>query len=138
MLCFGIEYFISKPIDYEEFINVLFTSAKKISQKSINSESNNKQIKLSNSFFYDRETSALLEDGTNVYLTKFEIIFLQFLTTQTGKIYSNNEIVNHFASLDENIDAQNIRKLVSKLRKKLPKNSLESIYGVGYKVVSYT
>jgi len=29
----------------------------------------------------------------------------------------------------------NIRKLVSKLRKKLPEQSIESIYSIGYKIM---
>lgn len=33
------------------------------------------------------------------------------------------------------MDAENIRKLVSKLRKKLPQNVIESVYGVGYRLV---
>ncbi|WP_321779688.1 hypothetical protein [Sulfurimonas sp.] len=41
----------------------------------------------------------------------------------------------HFDSLDEHLDIQNIRKLVSKFRKKLPENALESIYGIGYRII---
>jgi len=132
----GIEYFISKPINYEEFTNVLLNSAKKISLQSKNTPINKIQIKLSDSFIYDRTTSALLENAQNIYLTKFEILFLQLLTTQVGKIFPNEEVIQHFVSFNETIDAQNIRKLVSKLRKKIPKNSLESIYGVGYKIIA--
>ena len=62
---------------------------------------------------------------------------MELLLSQTGKIYSNEDIVLHFQSLGENIDAPNIRKLVSKLRKKIPEKSLESIYGIGYKVIAY-
>ncbi len=70
----------------------------------------------------------------NIYLTKYEIIFLQLLTTSIGKIYSNEDIVENYNSKNESIDPQNIRKLVSKLRKKLPVNTIESIYGIGYKI----
>lgn len=70
-----------------------------------------------------------------MYLTKFEIIFIELLISSFGKIYSNEGIVSHYVSSGESIDASNIRKLVSKLRKKLPKKSLQSIYGIGYKFI---
>ncbi|MEA2072244.1 MAG: helix-turn-helix domain-containing protein [Campylobacterota bacterium] len=64
------------------------------------------------------------------------MLFLELITEKLGKIYSNQDIVNYFTTLDEKIDPQNIRKLVSKLRKKLPAESLESIYCIGYRMLS--
>jgi len=131
----GIEQFIKKPIDYQELLSVLLkiTKNQNSTQKS---NFNQIEINLDQNLTYNRETKLLIYNTENIYLTKFEIIFLQQLTTQVGRIYSNENIVEYFNTLDELIDAQNIRKLVSKLRKKLPKNSLESIYGVGYRIVS--
>lgn len=74
-------------------------------------------------------------DNVMVTLTKYEIIFLQMLTDNVGKIYSNEDITKRYNSLNENLDIINIRKLVSKLRKKLSANCIESIYGVGYRIV---
>jgi len=130
----GVNKFIKKPIDYQELLKILLEISK-------NGKTDNKRIKdstelnLGDEFVYNKETKLLLKKHNAVYLTKYEIIFLQQLTTQIGKIYSNEEIAMYFTSLNELIDEQNIRKLVSKLRKKLPKNSLESIYGVGYRIV---
>jgi len=62
---------------------------------------------------------------------------MQYLSENIGKIYSNEDIANQYELQDETLDIQNIRKLVSKLRKKLPENSLESIYGIGYRIIPY-
>jgi len=94
-------------------------------------------ITLDESFTYDRESKSLVNKKENIYLTKYEIIFIQLLTTNLGKIYSNEDIVANYLTYDETVDAQNIRKLVSKLRKKLPEDSLESIYGVGYRFIPF-
>ncbi len=72
-----------------------------------------------------------------IYLTKYEFIFMQFLSKNIGKIYSNEDIASQYELEEESLDIQNIRKLVSKLRKKLPENSLESIYGIGYRIIPY-
>ena len=59
---------------------------------------------------------------------------MDFLSEEKGKIYKNEEIANYYNSLGESIDITNIRKLVSKLRKKLPNQSIESIYSIGYRI----
>jgi len=131
----GIEQFIKKPIDYQELLRVLLNIAKKASLPSSNEMQN--EIFFSADFIFNKETKILLQNAESVYLTKYEILFLEQLTSQLGKIYSNEDIVAHFNELNENIDPQNIRKLVSKLRKKLPQESLESIYGVGYRIIPF-
>ena len=134
----GIEQFIKKPIDYQELLSVLLTASKKIAHKQINSSSNDLvNIQLNGDFSFNKEESSLSDKNENIYLTKYEIIFLQLLTNSIGKIYSNADIVENYNAQDESIDPQNIRKLVSKLRKKLPENTLESIYGIGYKLTPY-
>ena len=132
----GIEQFIKKPIDYQELLAIFCNVSKKISKNS-DMSLNQTIIKLDDNMEYNRDTRALSVKNENIYLTKFEIIFMELLTTQIGKIYANEEIVNYYTKLKENMDASNIRKLVSKLRKKLPKDSLKSIYGIGYKFLPY-
>jgi len=132
----GIEQFIKKPIDYQELLLSFLNSAKKIINQS-DKQQNNSVIQLSNNFTYNIDSKSLFANNENIYLTKFEIIFIELLIKNLGKIYSNEEIVLQYQSLKENIDAANIRKLVSKLRKKLPKDHIESIYGVGYKFIPF-
>ena len=134
----GIEQFIKKPIDYQELLSVLLTASKKIAQlKTAVPVGNMINISLSSKFIFNKEDSSLFHNNENVYLTKYEIIFLQLLTDSIGRIYSNEDIVKNYNDKSESIDPQNIRKLVSKLRKKLPEDTLESIYGIGYKITPY-
>ncbi len=134
----GIEQFIKKPIDYQELLKVLLVSSKKVSQPVLTQETPlNANIQLGSTFTFNKETSSLLNEHKNIYLTKYEIIFLQLLSEKIGKIYSNENIVATYLLRSETMDAQNIRKLVSKLRKKLPAESIESIYGIGYKMIQY-
>jgi len=133
----GIEQFIKKPIDYQELLKVLLVIAKKINLKE-ESQTSHQNIYFDKTTYFNKETKSLIENKNSLYLTKYEIIFLMLLSTKVGRIYSNEDIVNYFNDEDESIDSQNIRKLVSKLRKKLPVDTLESIYGVGYKLNSIT
>jgi len=133
----GIEQFIKKPIDYQELLKVLLVIAKKINFKE-ETQISHQNIYFDKTTYFNKETKSLIENKNSLYLTKYEIIFLMLLSTKVGKIHSNEDIVNYFNDEDESIDSQNIRKLVSKLRKKLPEDTLESIYGVGYKLNSIT
>ncbi|MCK9473973.1 response regulator [Sulfurimonas sp.] len=132
----GIERFIKKPIDYQDLLKVLFNASKKlISSKKEDFDTNQSLIKINSSSTFNKKTNILQVDAKIVILTKYEIIFLQFLSDNVGMIYSNEDITNHYSELNENLDIANIRKLVSKLRKKLPENSIECIYGIGYRIV---
>ncbi len=133
----GIEQFIKKPIEYDELM-LAFSSASKKINKLHTPDFDTVNIRLSQDVVYSKESKALKSHGENIYLTKFEIIFLELLLSSLGKIFSNDDIVGYFSSVGESIDPANIRKLVSKLRKKLPENSLESIYGIGYKFLAYS
>jgi len=134
-----IEHFLKKPIDYQELLRVLLNASKLVNSTKINNLSNHdiNNIKLSENFTFNKDKNLLYDDKTMITLTKFELIFMQLLTSEVGKIYSNDEITKYYASHDENLDATNIRKLVSKLRKKLPENTIESLYGVGYRIIPF-
>jgi len=132
-----IEHFLKKPIDYQDLLKVLLNVAKIVNKMKLNDTKSVKNInvKLSDSFTFDKNKKLLYNGNNIITLTKFEMIFIQFLTNEIGKIYSNEEISSYYISQNENLDSANIRKLVSKLRKKLPQNSIESLYGVGYRLV---
>lgn len=134
----GIEQFIKKPIDFQELLKILLKASKKLQQPRIlPTDDNLLKIRLNNSFIFDRQSSSLLDNHKPVYLTKYEIIFMQYLSQNVGKIYSNEDIAANYTAMNEVLDNANIRKLVSKLRKKLPENCLESIYGIGYRIMPY-
>lgn len=131
----GIDQFIPKPINAEDLFKSFLQVSKKIENKNIHKPDEN-IILFAEGITYNLNTKSVNNSGENVYLTKFEIIFIELLISSFGKIYSNEDIVTHYMSCGESINPSNIRKLVSKLRKKIPKDSLESIYGIGYKFIS--
>jgi len=137
LLNLGVEHYIKKPLDYQELIQVFYHVAKKINSVE-NPMQTHKKIMLDSNSYYDIEKKILSINEEVNYLTKYEIIFLDTLAQKLSKIYSNDEIVANYEIVGESIDAQNIRKLVSKLRKKMPKNTIESIYGVGYRLIPNT
>ncbi len=133
----GIEYFIKKPIDYQEFLEVLLNTSKKIHHTTPHNSSKATKIQLGEEYTFDIKNNYLVHNKNIIYLTKYEILFMQLLSKNVGKIYSNEDIVSYYRANNDSIDATNIRKLVSKLRKKLPQKCVESIYGVGYRLLPF-
>jgi DNA-binding response OmpR family regulator len=131
----GIEQFIKKPIDFQELLGALLKTSRQIIDSELRKGAQLAQtISLADECSYDRDNRLLICSDEKIYLTKYEILFIQLITTQIEKVYSNEDIVEYYIENGENISIQNIRKLVSKLRKKLPEEILESIYGVGYRL----
>ncbi|MGE0738707.1 response regulator transcription factor [Sulfurimonas sp.] len=135
-----IEQFIKKPIDYQDLLSALQKTTKKLlfNGDAQNQLTPSSLVKLHKTCTFDKETHILEIDNTIVPLTKYEILFLQILTNNVGKIYSNKEIKAFYVASHEKLDMLNIRKLVSKLRKKLSNNCIESVYGIGYRVIPFS
>ena len=129
----GIEQFITKPIDHENMLSVLYKVSKKINNKQLLIQAN-ERINFDNSTFFDIPQSTFYHDEEIIKLTKNERIFMDLLAKDLEKICSVEEIVHCFEYEDVFISKDNIRTLVAKLRKKLPVECIESIYGIGYKL----
>jgi len=135
----GIEQFIKKPLDYQDLLKALLNTAKSVilSQNPDSTQQNHNLKKLGNFVTFSKDNNILNDNNNIVALTKYEIYFLQLLSDSIGKIYSNEDITSYYNSFNENLDIVNIRKLVSKLRKKISENCIESVYGVGYRLLPH-
>ncbi len=131
----GIEQFVKKPIDFQELLGALLKTSRQIVDVELHQRAQaSKVISLDAQCSYDRDNKLLVYNNEKIYLTKYEMLFIHLMSTQIERVYSNEDIVEYYIESGENISLQNIRKLVSKLRKKLPEGVLESIYGVGYRL----
>jgi len=129
----GIEQFITKPIDQENMLTILYKVSKKINNKHLE-ENHGHKIVLSVDAYIDRNNLAFYYQDELLKLTKNELLFIKLISDNFEKICSNDQIVNFFEYDGVVISNDNIRSLVTKLRKKLPINCIESIYGVGYRL----
>ncbi len=131
----GIAQFITKPIDHDNMLHILYKVCKKINnyeRKALLEDC----IIFNDESYFDKTLPAFYHKNALVKLTKNELIFMKLLSEHSEKICSNEEIVNYFAYEEVRISQDNIRSLVAKLRKKLPLPCIESIYGIGYKLIT--
>ncbi len=129
----GIEQFITKPIDHDNMLTILYKVCKKINNKHTKNRVGDR-IVFNDDAYFDKNILAFYYQDTLVKLTKNELLFMKLISDNFEKICSNEEIINYFEYEGVLISNDNIRSLVAKLRKKLPLNCIESIYGAGYKL----
>ncbi|MFT5835988.1 MAG: two-component system response regulator VanR [Sulfurimonas sp.] len=123
-----IEKYIIKPINLEKLIIALEHCYKLF----ISSKSFFKQ--LPDEYEYDWNQKMLLHKDKLITLTKKEILFLELLFKNIKNITSFEELQD--VVWQDSIMTDNaLRSLVKNLRKKLPKDFIMNLSGIGYKVV---
>ncbi|MGB5867435.1 MAG: response regulator transcription factor [Arcobacteraceae bacterium] len=118
---YGCNDYLKKPF----YIDELEVKIEKLCQLE------NAIITLSDGFSYDIEKRELY-NNEQIKLTKKETLLLHQLITNKNKVISYDNILNYVWEGDV-ATTDSIRTLVMRLRKKIPKDSLETIVDFGYK-----
>jgi DNA-binding response OmpR family regulator len=132
----GVEQFLLKPIDHTKMLDVFYNSAKKILSQSQLSDQNQGTIHLNQEFTWDKKTSNLLHHNKPIKLTKKEQFLMEMFIKNHMKITPIDEIL--YKLWEDTIDPpskENIKPIISRLRKKIPSLEIESIYNLGYRLL---
>jgi len=129
----GIQHFFTKPIDYSDFLDDILIISNKIYNKNLNVDSN--IVKITDTLLWNKDQKKLCDGKTIIELTKKEIIFLDTILKNNGRIYTADELISRiwFEDMDVNADIKNLKNTISRLRKKIPALQIKNIYGMGYK-----
>lgn len=132
----GIYRFILKPMDYDNFLEVIYKISKEIFiERNSNKKEKETLIKLNENLFWDKKLKQLYFNNKLFKLTKKEFLLIELLTKIPEKIYINEEIISYvWEEENSNGDISNLKNLISRLRNKLPNLKIENIYGFGYKL----
>ena len=132
----GISHFVTKPLNHDEFVHVLYTKLKELEDKKTNKESNNSNlIEIDDELSWNKHSKELLKNNDFVKLTKKEIKLFDILLKYREKTHTAEEILNYLWVDEEAIpDINNLKNIISRLRKKVPSLDIENIYGFGYRI----
>lgn len=72
--------------------------------------------------------------GEPVTVTALELRFLEYLMRHTDRIVSQNELLDHAYSTNHVRDSNAVEVYIARLRKKLGRNSIRTIRGMGYRI----
>lgn len=84
----------------------------------------------------DTRSSRVSVDGQPVTLTQHEYKLLAYLMHRPGSVVSRTELTEHIYAQDFDRDSNTIEVFVGRLRKKLPAEAIETVRGMGYRLVS--
>ncbi len=136
----GIAQFILKPIDYNNFLDVIYKVSKMIYEDKLLNNNDKKEISpfinITDELIWNKELKQLFLNNNIFKLTKKELHLIELLLQVPEKTYTNEEIM--FALWNDDFDTipdiANLKNLISRLRKKLPNLNIENIYGFGYRL----
>ena len=118
--------YIVKPINQTKLNQAL--------EAFLNTYKDNVIYKLANNYLFDEGKSQIINQKEVYKLTKKEHIFLKLLIKK-NRIISYEEIQSLIWN-ENNVMSQNaLRVFIKNFRKKLPKNSLNNIQGLGYRLL---
>ena len=83
----------------------------------------------------DTRQARVLVDGQPLVLTSHEFKLLSLLMQRKGEVLSRTELAEHIYPQDGDRDSNTIEVFVGRLRKKLPPGSIETVRGLGYRLV---
>jgi DNA-binding response OmpR family regulator len=135
LLNYGVAQFITKPIQYQEMLDTLHKVCRKINTTATTILPENTHIiALNENTQWDEEKKMLTCDGNDISLTKYEIHLMTLMTSKFEQVCSSDDILHHFYLNNIDVSPENLRGMMMRLRKKLPDNTLSSIYGLGYRL----
>ena len=122
----GIDKYVIKPIDMDEFLTTLEIVAKsKIETTNI--------IEIANGYSFNKIKRVLIRNGVEIALTKKELAFISLLIKRLGTLVLHDEIKN-VVWVGENVTEAAIRTFVKRVRDKVGSDFIKNIPGLGYKI----
>ena len=131
LLNLGIRRFIPKPVDFNSLLDELSLVCLAIYKE--NELSN--IIKLSDDIYFHTKEKTLYKEKKEISLSSYEKLILEIMLSKLNQSVSNDEIVNHLYLSSKDVSLDNVRKFMYKLRQKLPRELIQNVHGLGYRIV---
>lgn len=84
----------------------------------------------------DTRTSKVTVNGTAIKLTSLEYRLLEYMMHHADRVISRTELVEHLYDQDFDRDSNTIEVFVGRIRRKLGKDVIETVRGLGYRLVA--
>ncbi|QAU35072.1 response regulator transcription factor [Janthinobacterium sp. 17J80-10] len=83
----------------------------------------------------DTRNSRVTVDGQALGLTGHEFRVLSYLMHHQGELVSRSDLIDHIYAQDFDRDSNTVEVFIARLRKKLPPGAIETVRGLGYRLL---
>lgn len=83
----------------------------------------------------DNRSARAFVNGMSIKLTSHEFRLLSYMATHRGRVISRTELVEHIYDQDFDRDSNTIEVFVGRLRRKIGTDRIETVRGLGYRLV---
>lgn len=125
----GADDFITRPLRNR----LLIAKLNAIIRRAYELNDQPTQIKKFGNIEVDEEQVMVYKKGTPLKLSKKEFQLIVLLTSKPGKVFRRNNILTKIWGDDIIVGDRNIDTHIKKLRKKLGKDYIQTVRGIGYK-----
>lgn len=124
--------YLPKPISRSELKNALNDAVSQLQELKQDLD----LIILEEGYVWNKNSKKLKAHDSDIKLTKYEILLLELLGSAVNRIFTLDEISLHLWSDVEDLETNTtkLKDIIKRIRKKLPKNAIENVYGAGYKL----
>ena len=128
----GADDYINKPIKPKVLVSRVKALLRRKTSQDTNQNISNSSINISD-LNIDRESYQVERDGIEISLPRKEFEILHLLATKPGKVFKREEIFDKVWGDDVIVGGRTIDVHVRKLRRKLGRDYIITVKGVGYK-----
>ena len=123
----NINYYITKPATLQNIKQMLDKIALDLSRSS------SMIVEFKNNIYFNLSSKQLLNKNEEIKLSKKESDLLELFCKNINKSIKIEDIMVYcWSDINFEVSLESVKSLVSNLRKKLPKDSISNVYGVGY------
>jgi two-component system OmpR family response regulator len=124
----GADDYVAKPFHIEEVL----ARIRALVRRAAGHASNEIEV---GTVRLDSKAGRVTVDGNPVKLTSHEYKVLEYLMHHRDRVVPRTELIEHLYDQDFDRDSNTIEVFVGRLRKKIPRELIETVRGLGYRIV---